>query len=82
MLIWKMFPDKHGSGISRLHPNATQECIIEENSTSLNNGRLSLLDQEVHSSQTACVAKLIRQQQAASTTVNGGKQLDAVTHPC
>lgn len=58
MLIWKMFPDKHGSGISKLHPNASQECIIEENSTFLNNGRLSLLDQEVHSSQTACVLNL------------------------
>lgn len=73
MLIWKMFPDKHGSGISRLHSNATQECIIEENSTFLNNGRLSLLDQEVHSSQTACVLNLSassRQRQQQQTEGN------------
>lgn len=40
----------HGSGASVFHPSEAQECVIEENDTFLNNGRLSLPGEEVRSS--------------------------------
>lgn len=43
-------PDYHGSGAGASHPSEAQECVIEQNDTFLNNGRLSLPGEEVHSS--------------------------------
>lgn len=47
-------PDDGGSGASASHPSEAQECVIKENYTFLNNGRLSLPGDEVHSRSPAC----------------------------
>lgn len=70
-LICQICTNYPGSGIMRFHLNPTQECIIEENGTFLNNGKLSLLDQEVHSGQRA---KLIPEWQAGGGQEGGQQQ--------
>lgn len=54
-------PTLSQSGMSSLHLDASQECTVEANSVFLNNGRLSLLDQEVRSSRHGCVLYLTPQ---------------------